>query len=279
MQQIVQAFKKEYGVLPSLYRKQAEEKPKTDAAIRPIEQHDYMSGLKKYLEKQSDVAALQTVSCRVNVHADNALMHLRHTWRDLCGITRASAVLSAEIQQMLLRMQQEIGFSYVKFNGIFSDDMHVYTEDVAGKPVFSFAYVDKALDFLHSISLKPMIQLGFMPEELAKSKKQIFGYAVSEPASLVKWTVLVDTFFAHIIRRYGIDEIKTWRFSLWHQPDTPENMYGFSSSEAFYRFWKATYATVKRRQWGSFLPYFEKNRNLKKKLDKACEKVYNVTRC
>ena len=63
----VQAFKKEYGLLPSLYRKQAEEKPKTAAAIRPIEQHDYMSGLKKYLEKQGEDTAMQTVSCRATV--------------------------------------------------------------------------------------------------------------------------------------------------------------------------------------------------------------------
>lgn len=243
----VQAFKKEYGILPSLYRKQSEEKPQMDAATRPIEQHDYMSGLKKYLEKQGDDAALQTVSCRAAVHADNTLAHLKHTWRDLCGVTRASAVLSAEVQALLARMQRDVGFSYIKFNGIFSDDMHVYSEDAIGKPVFSFAYVDKALDFLRSISLKPMIQLGFMPEALARSKKQIFGYAVGEPASLEKWCALTDAFFAHIIRRYGIDEIRTWRFSLWHQPDTPENMYGFSSSEAFYRFWKATYTTVKRR--------------------------------
>ena len=243
----VQAFKKEYGLLPSLYRKQAEEKPKTAAAIRPIEQHDYMSGLKKYLEKQGEDTAMQTVSCRATVHANHALAHLHHSWRDLFGVTRASSILSAEIQALLRRMQQEIGFSYVKFNGIFSDDMHVYTEDPMGKPVFSFAYTDKVLDFLHSISLKPMIQLGFMPEALTRSRKQIFGYEVGEPASLEKWCALTDAFLCHIIHRYGIDEIRTWRFSLWHQPDTPENMYGFSSNEAFYRFWKATHAVVKRR--------------------------------
>lgn len=242
----VQAFKKEYGVLPSLYRKQAEEKPKTDAAIRPIEQHDYMSGLKKYLEKQRDDEPLQTVSVRASVRANNAIGSLRHTWRDLIGVTRASAILSAEIQEMLSRIRREIGFSYVKFNGIFSDDMHVYTEDASGKPVYSFVYTDKVLDFLQSISLKPMIQLGFMPEAMAKSKKQIFGYSVGEPASLDRWQGLTEAFLRHLIKRYGVEEVRTWRFSLWHQPDTPENMYGFSDVNTFYRFWKATYDAVKR---------------------------------
>ena len=242
----VQAFKKEYGLLPSLYRKQSEDKPKIDAAIRPIEQHDYMSGLIKYLEKPDDDTTQQTVSCRASVRSDASVSQLRHTWRDLFGITRASAILTAEIQDLLRRVQKEIGFSFVKFNGIFSDDMHVYSEDAMGKPIFSFAYTDKVLDFLRTISLKPMIQLGFMPEALEKSRKQIFGYEVGEPASLDKWCALTEAFVRHLIDRYGIEEIRTWRFSLWHQPDTPENMYGFSSDAAFYRFWKATRSTVKR---------------------------------
>ena len=37
-----------------------------------------------------------------------------------------------------------------------------------GAVSYSFAYVDKALDFLISIGLKPMIQLSFMPQALAR---------------------------------------------------------------------------------------------------------------
>ena len=241
----VQAFKRAYGTLPSLYRRQSEEKPRADAATQPIEQHDYMAGLRKYLEKPDAEAALSSVSCRALVHADRPQGQLVHTWRDLFGIARASALLTAQVQSLLARMQREIGYSYVKFNGIFSDDMHVYTEDPSGKPRFSFAYVDKALDFLSSIRLKPMIQLGFMPEALSKTRKKIFGYSVGEPASLEKWSALVEAFLRHILARYGKDQVHAWRFSLWHQPDTPENMYGFSSTEAFFRFWEATYRTLK----------------------------------
>lgn len=242
----VQAFKKEYGTLPSLYRRQSEEKPHADAAIRPIEQHDYMAGLKKYLDKPSADATLSSVSCRVSISSDAARVALLHTWRDLLGITRASALLTADVQALLSRMQSEIGFSYVRFNGIFSDDMHVYAEDATLRPVFSFAYVDKALDFLRSINLRPMIQLGFMPEALSKVRKQIFGYSVGEPVSLEKWCAMTEAFLKHVLSRYGSEDVRKWRFSLWHQPDTPENMYGFSSTDAFFRFWEATYHTVKR---------------------------------
>ncbi len=241
----VQAFKKEYGTLPSLYRRQSEEKPHSDAAVRPIEQHDYMAGLKKYLDKPSADTALSSVSLRAVVSAGETRGTLLHTWRDLVGVTRANALLTADVQALLARMQNEIGFSYVRFNGIFSDDMHVYAEDTSGRPVFSFAHVDKALDFLRTVGLRPMIQLGFMPEALSRTRKLIFGYSVGEPASLEKWCALTEAFLKHVLARYGSDEVHKWRFSLWHQPDTPENMYGFSSTDAFFRFWEATYHTVK----------------------------------
>ena len=50
-------------------------------------------------------------------------------------------------------LQREIGFSYVRFHGIFHDDMAVYREDEAGEPAFWFGYVDSLMDFLLSAGL------------------------------------------------------------------------------------------------------------------------------
>ena len=61
---------------------------------------------------------------------------------------------------LLRRVQRDVGFTYVKFNGILSDEMHLYSEDTAGKVLLSFAYVDKALDFLLSVGLKALYSAG-----------------------------------------------------------------------------------------------------------------------
>ena len=61
------------------------------------------------------------------------------------------------------------------FESLQAQLMHIYAEK-DGRPVYSFVYVDKVLDFLLSIGLKPMIQLSFLPEELAKDRKKLFGY-------------------------------------------------------------------------------------------------------
>lgn len=248
----VQAFKKEYAVLPSIYRRQARIKPAGEPAALQIEQHDYMAGLKKYLEAGPAEPPRQAISCRASVSAQKRVSALRHTWRTMLGVTSAAALLSAEVQQLLRRMQAEIGFRYVKFNGILSDEMHVVFENADGTPVYSFAYADKVFDFLQSVGLRPFVQLGFMPEALAKGRKRLFGYLVSEPESLEQWRDLVSALIRHLQERYGQEELRQWFFSVWHLPDTPESMYGFSSNESFYEFYKATYSAVKACDAGLF---------------------------
>ena len=140
----------------------------------------------------------------------------------------------------------DIGFRSIKFNGILSEDMHVFSENSAGEPVYSFAYVDKVFDFLLELGLCPFVQLGFMPEALAKTRKRLFGYLVSEPDSLERWSGLVSALVRHLQERYGREELRNWRFSVWHLPDTTDAMYGFSSDEAFFTFYWETWMAVKR---------------------------------
>lgn len=83
---------------------------------------------------------------------------------------------------MLLRLKKDTGMRYLRFNGIFSDRLFVAAADASGNPVYNFAYVDMVLDFLHSIALKPWIQLSFMPRVLAlHPNKYLFNDNVSQP--------------------------------------------------------------------------------------------------
>lgn len=242
----VQAFKKEYGVLPSVYRRQARSRKPEEPFPMQLEQHDYMAGLRKYLESARQEPPMQAISCPVDLSAKLRGTELRHTWRDMLSVTGASALLLSDVQALLRRVQQEVGYRTIKFNGILSEDMHVYSENAAGESVYSFVYVDKVFDFLLELGLHPFVQLSFMPEALAKTRKRLFGYLVSEPKSLEKWSALVTALITHLQSRYGRETLRSWRFSVWHQPDTTEAMYGFSSDEAFYAFYRETYFAVKR---------------------------------
>ncbi len=244
----VQAFKKEFGVLPSVYRRQNREKKPDKQPLLTIEQHDYMAGLKKYLEPPQTAIAkpVNSVSCSIQLNANGDNRNLKHTWRNVMAVSSASDLLMADIQAMVRRMRQEIGFRYIKFNGILSDDLHVYNLDSQGNPVYNFVYIDKVFDFLLSIGLKPIVQLSFMPSLLAKEPdRRLFNYLVSEPSDLSAWTDLIQSVTAHLLQRYGAEEVRLWYFCVWNQPDTPQSLYGFSSSEAFYTFYRRTYQAVK----------------------------------
>lgn len=244
----VQAFKKEFGLLPSVYRRQNREKKPQKATMPTLEQHDYMAGLKKYLQPADSPSptSVNAISCNLRLQANADAGTLRHTWRKVMAVGSAADLLTADIQKLVIRMQQEIGFQYIKFNGILSDDLHVYNLDAKGRPVYNFAYIDKVFDFLRSLNLKPIIQLSFMPVLLAKNpERRLFNYLVSEPNNLKNWCSLVQAVVEHLLQRYSREEVHRWHFCVWNQPDTPTDLYGFSSTAAFYDFYQYTYRTVK----------------------------------
>lgn len=243
----VQAFKKEFGLLPSAYRRKNRLQNVDEPVLPSLEQHSYMAGLRKYLDAPAASSKRgQVISKYVTCDSGTPLCTLQHTWKNLMTVGNARDLLSETIRQEVRRMQREIGFQYIKLTGVFSDELRLYSETKEGKAVYSFAFVDKIFDFLQEVGLKPLIQLSFMPRQLAKDPNHfLFNDLVSEPKSIARWVGLVDAFTQHLICRYGRRELRSWLFCPWHQPDTA-NMYGFRDAESFYTFYQASYHAVKR---------------------------------
>lgn len=238
------AFKKEYGMLPSAYRRNIKQQ---SVASVPIEYHDYMSSLKKYL-----VATTEAKQFVPSYHIENAFsaieskQKLRHTWSRIVSVGQAADLLLSDVQAMLSQAQKALSYDYVFFNGILSDNLYLYQLNIKGEATYNFAYVDRIFDFLLSIHLKPMLSFSYMPRDLAKNPDHyLFNHLVSEPKSMDLWCQLIQTFMSHMINRYGLSEIRTWRFSVWHQPNTPSRLFGFSDTNFFYEFYKTTRAIVK----------------------------------
>lgn len=134
---------------------------------------------------------------------------------------RAAEGLRADWQEQLKTVQAEIGFEYIRFHGIFHDDMAIYDEDENGEPQFFFGYFDKLFDFLLSARLKPIFELGFMPDKLKSNDGSVFWWKAHTcpPSDYDKWALLVSETVKHAIDRYGIDEVKTWYFEVWNEPN------------------------------------------------------------
>ncbi len=257
----VTAFKSAYGELPSTYRKNMPSNRKT--TLTPSQENDYLllshhhylEGLTRYLNP-TDLNNFHTIPTprpaqvietpSISVAQKGFL--LRHTFKNTTSIGKAKLILYAENQQMLRQIQEEIGFKYIKFNGILDDDMMIYSEAADGSPQLNFTYLDMIMDFLLSIKLRPFIQFSFMPRALAKDRTRTHYYTesvISLPKDMDKWNYLIRELVLHLESRYGSEEVEKWPFSLWNQPDSPKVMFGFESCAEYYNFYENTYRTVK----------------------------------
>lgn len=113
----------------------------------------------------------------------------------------------------------ELGFRYIRFHDIFHDDLGTYRE-VDGRPVYDWSRIDYLYDQLLDMGLKPFIELGFTPDAMKTSDQTLFYWKgnTSHPEP-EKWTALVDAFTRHLIARYGIEEVRTWYFEFWNEPN------------------------------------------------------------
>ena len=253
----VSSFKVKYNTLPSIYRKSAptvSTEPADDSFDDALDKKSAMFLLTKYLPKHTDKeqAAIEQLDVKTTSSEKISLntpgIPLKHTFRKFTSVGRAKELLLADVQKMLTEFQTEIGFEFIKFHGLLSDDMLVYTEDEQGNPKYSFVYIDKAFDFLLSIGLKPLVQFSFMPKALALNpERTAFSspYVLSMPKSMQKWKDLIAALTNHLIERYGFNKVKDWLFCCWNEPDTSVNLFGFQNDEEYYELYKATYETVK----------------------------------
>ena len=141
------------------------------------------------------------------------------------GAGRANEGLRADWQRQLRHVRAECGFRYIRFHGLFCDDMGVYQEDKQGHAIHNWQYVDELFDFLQSIGMKPFVELGFMPGALASGPHTIFWYKanVTPPKDYAKWEAFIAAFVRHVTERYGSQEVRSWYFEVWNEP----NLTGF----------------------------------------------------
>jgi xylan 1,4-beta-xylosidase len=157
----------------------------------------------------------------INVDYNQAKGPLNTMFKECVGAGRANEGLRADWQQQLAYVKKECGFKYIRMHGLLTDDMGVYKEDKNGKPEYNYMYIDVLFDFLQSIGMKPFIELGFMPSALASGEKTIFWWKgnVTPPKDYEKWEALIRNLTQHFTERYGEEEVKSWYFEVWNEPN------------------------------------------------------------
>jgi xylan 1,4-beta-xylosidase len=85
----------------------------------------------------------------------------------------------------------------------------------------SFFNADQICDFLLSIGMKPFVELSFMPSALASGGETVFHYGanVTPPKDSAQWAALLSRMATHWVKRYGIEEVGSWFFEVWNEPN------------------------------------------------------------
>ncbi|MEZ4702511.1 MAG: hypothetical protein R2834_19415 [Rhodothermales bacterium] len=133
---------------------------------------------------------------------------------------------------------------------------NAYTEDAAGNPVYDWTIVDRIVDTYVENGAKPMMEVGFMPKALSSKPEpyrhhwspadpygDIFTGWAYPPKDYAKWAELIFQWVRHSVDRYGADEVATWWWDVWNEPDIP---YWKGTREEYFTLYDYTADAIKR---------------------------------
>jgi xylan 1,4-beta-xylosidase len=104
---------------------------------------------------------------------------------------------------------------------------NVYTEKPDGTPVYDFTITDRIFDALIAADVRPLVEIGFMPEALSTHpepyrhnfpKGDIATGWSYPPKDYEKWGKLVQVYVQHLKHRYGA-YVAAWMWEVWNEPD------------------------------------------------------------
>ncbi len=128
---------------------------------------------------------------------------------------------------------------------------NVYTEKPDGTPVYDFTLTDRIFDSLVEAHVRPLVEIGFMPEALSTHpepyrhsfpKGEIWTGWAYPPKDEAKWSKLVTAYATHLQNRYG-PQTSTWLWEVWNEPDIP---YWHGTSAEYDRLYDLTAAAIRQ---------------------------------
>ncbi|MFL0253235.1 GH39 family glycosyl hydrolase [Clostridium neuense] len=170
-------------------------------------------------------------------------------WNFCVGTGRLGLALQKEYIDTLAFVKKNIDFKYIRGHGLLCDDVGIYREDmVDGKvvPFYNFTYIDRIFDSYLELGIKPFVELGFMPKKLASGAQTVFYWEgnVTPPKDYEKWSDLIKAVVKHFISRYGEEEVLTWPFEIWNEPNLP-GFWEHADEKEYFKLYKVTAEAVK----------------------------------
>ena len=179
------------------------------------------------------------------------------TWQFGVGSDHAFQLHRADMCEHVRLAHEELGFKYIRFHGIFDDDMlcvqqlsdcNLFHAMPHGKEIaeVNFLQVAKVYDNVLACGMKPFVELSFMPSALASGKRTGLRYKnnITMPKSLAKWREFITAFIKFLLHRYGKEEVASWYFEVWNEPDL--GIFFKGKQQDYFRLYEATARAIKK---------------------------------
>ena len=178
------------------------------------------------------------------------------SWQMGLGNCHAYLLHRADMLRHIKLAHDELGIRYLRCHGVLDDDMLTYQRmgdcrmfgSVPGKNKISeinFRQVGDIYDNLLDCGVKPFVELSFMPSALASGKKLGLAYDpnITMPKSLAAWSDYIRLFIRFLLDRYGAEEVESWYFEVWNEPDL--GCFFAGTQKDYFKLYEATARAVK----------------------------------
>lgn len=177
-----------------------------------------------------------------------------YSWQFGIGCDHAYMLHRSDVCEHLKFVHDELGIKSVRFHGIFDDDMLTVQSFADYVPVpgaekikeLNFRQVAHVYDNVLKTGMKPFVELSFMPSALASGTKTGLHYKnnITMPKDLYEWSAYIKAFVNFLIERYGKEEVESWKFEVWNEPDLPYVFFD-ASMEDYFALYAATARAIK----------------------------------
>ena len=183
------------------------------------------------------------------------------SWQFGIGNDHAGQMLRADVCEHVKLAHDELGIRYIRFHGIFDDDLLVIQRltdyfNFAAMPwagkvqELSFRQIANVFDNVLKCGMKPFVELSFMPSAIAKGKKVGLRYRnhIDMPKHMARWCDLVEKFIRFLLERYGKEEVESWYFEVWNEPNlnlNPKAGFFDGTKSDYFRMYKESAKAIK----------------------------------
>jgi xylan 1,4-beta-xylosidase len=180
---------------------------------------------------------------------------LARPWRPMIGSEHLSLLgygpgpggieIGPDLAEALRTAHEELGVETVRAHAILHDELGVYRE-VDGQPHYDFDRILQIYDLVLDAGLRPVVELGFMPRDLASDPtRTVFQYdaIISPPRSFERWSELITELVQSLESRFGREEVQRWAFEVWNEANL--EVFWSGTVEEYLRLYDVTARAVK----------------------------------